>query len=46
MARNFPQSRSYSVRNLKYMSPFSQAYPDFSIVQVSLAQITWYHHIS
>jgi len=56
----YPDSTGYSVRNLKYMRAFAEAYPDFPIVQVplaqsgsqnefvqvSLAQITWYHHIS
>lgn len=65
----FPDDRGYSVRNLKYMKQFAEAYPMFPIVQVplaqlgqspgtaekspdgdfvqvSLAQITWYHHIS
>jgi predicted nuclease of restriction endonuclease-like (RecB) superfamily len=28
------------------MRSFAKAYPDFPIVQVPLAQITWYHHIS
>lgn len=58
LARNFPDSRGFSVRNLKYMRAFSVAYPHFPIVQVALAQsenefvqvalaqITWYHHIS
>lgn len=58
LARNFPDSRGFSVRNLKYMRAFSEAYPHFPIVQVPLAQsenefvqvplaqITWYHHIS
>ncbi|MGY0427095.1 MAG: DUF1016 N-terminal domain-containing protein, partial [Polaribacter sp.] len=44
--------------NLKYMRAFAKEYPDYSFVQVplaqtqnkkvqvSLAQITWYHHIS
>ena len=70
----FPDDRGYSVRNLKYMRQFAEAYPQFPIVQVPLAQlegnqiwqallaklkedgqefvqvplaqITWYHHIS
>ena len=56
----YPDSKGFSVRNLKYMRTFAEAYPDFPIVQVplaqlnnddnfvqvSLAQITWYHHIS
>ena len=74
LSRKFPDDRGFSVRNLKYMRMFAEAYPDFPIVQVSLAQlqkypiwqvplaslqgedkdfvqvplaqITWYHHIS
>lgn len=74
LSRAFPEDRGYSVRNLKYMRAFAEAYPDFPIVQVPLAQlqkypiwqvplakfhgkdnefvqvplaqITWYHHIS
>ena len=54
----FPDSTGYSIRNLKYMRSFAQAYPHFpsvqvplaqnvnEFVQVPLAQITWYHHIS
>ena len=34
----FPTSTGFSVRNLKYMRAFAAAYPDFPIVQVSLAQ--------
>lgn len=58
LAKNFPENTGFSVRNLKYMRAFAEAYPQFPIVQVplaqsesqfvqvSLAQITWYHHIS
>jgi predicted nuclease of restriction endonuclease-like (RecB) superfamily len=60
----FPDFRGFSLRNLKYMRAFAEAYPDFLIVQVPLAQseeindprdefvqvplaqITWYHHIT
>lgn len=70
----YPDDRGYSVRNLRYMKRFASAYPDFPILQVSLAelkelpilqaslaelenegrefvqvplaQISWYHHIS
>lgn len=42
----FPHSTGFSVRNIKYMRAFADAYPDFPIVQVPLAQITWYHHIT
>ena len=58
LAKNFPNNSGFSVRNLKYMRSFAEAYPQFPIVQVPLAQnenefvqvpltqITWYHHIS
>ncbi len=58
LKNNFPDNSGFSVRNLKYMRSFAEAYPDFpivqvplaqskdSFVQVPLAQITWYHHIS
>lgn len=53
-----PENTGFSIRNIKYMVSFAQAYPDFPIVQVPLAQlesefvqvplaqITWYHHIT
>jgi predicted nuclease of restriction endonuclease-like (RecB) superfamily len=58
LAKKFPEMKGFSVRNLKYMRSFAEAYPQFPIVQVPLAQsenefvqvplaqITWYHHIS
>ena len=46
LSESFHESRGFSVRNLKYMRAFSEAYPNFPFVQVALAQITWYHHIS
>lgn len=74
LCRSFSGDRGYSIRNLKNMRRFAEAYPDFPIlqvplaklkglpigqaalaqlengenefVQVSLAQIDWYHHIS
>ncbi|MGY0408257.1 MAG: DUF1016 N-terminal domain-containing protein [Polaribacter sp.] len=54
----FNSATGFSVRNLKYMRAFAKEYPDYPFVQVplaqtqnkkvqvSLAQITWYHHIS
>lgn len=35
----FPDFRGLSVRNLKYMRAFAEAYPDFLIVQGELAQL-------
>lgn len=58
LIKEFPNSTGFSVRNLKYMRAFAEAYSQFPIVQVPLAQsksqfvqvplaqITWYHHIS
>lgn len=74
LTMKYPDDRGYSVRNLKYMRQFADAYPCFpfvqvplaqlkelpilqaalaklenegtEFVQVSLAQISWYHHIS
>jgi len=56
----FPDMKGLSVRNIKYMRAFAEAYPDFKlpsekslnqaeikiseIVQVNLAQLSWYHH--
>jgi predicted nuclease of restriction endonuclease-like (RecB) superfamily len=54
----FPDIRGISPRNLKYMRAFADAYPHFvqvslaqnpsaaAIVQVPLAQLPWYHHIT
>ncbi len=42
----FPQMQGFSSRSLKYMRTFAEAYPDYSIVQEVLAQITWYHNIA
>jgi hypothetical protein len=38
--------QGFSPRNLKYMKAFAEAWPDLSIVQAALAQITWYHNIA
>ena len=43
---DFPDMKGLSVRNIKYMRAFAEAYPDFSFVQAPLAQISWYHHIT
>jgi predicted nuclease of restriction endonuclease-like (RecB) superfamily len=42
----FPEMKGLSARNLVYMQTFAKAYPDFSITQEVLAQITWYHNIT
>ena len=42
----FPESKGYSVRNLKYMAKFSEIYPDREFVQTVSAQIPWSHNIA
>lgn len=41
----FPKMKGTSSRNLKYMRKFAEEYPDFEIVQQSVAQISWGHNI-
>jgi len=40
----FPNSSGYSVRNLRYMRKFADIFNDFENLQVSLADLTWYHN--
>lgn len=40
----FPDSKGYSVRNLKYMAKFAEEYPDKEFVQTVSAQIPWSHN--
>lgn len=42
----YPNLEGFSKRNLLYMRQFAEAYPDFSMVQAPLAQISWYHNIT
>lgn len=42
----FHGARGYSPRNLKYMRSFAAAWPNSEIVQGSLAQLPWYHHVA
>ncbi len=46
LKRDFPQMEGFSRSNLMYMRAFATAYPDESIVQAPLGQITWYHNIT
>ena len=46
LKQRFPDAKGFSPRNLKYMRGFAAAWPDWSIVQVPLAQLPWYHHIA
>ena len=40
----YPNSKGYSVRNLKYMAKFAAEYPDIEFVQTVSAQIPWSHN--
>jgi predicted nuclease of restriction endonuclease-like (RecB) superfamily len=44
LQRDFPKLSGYSVRNLKYMRAFAEAWPDRAIVQQLGAQIPWKHN--
>lgn len=46
LRKAFPNMHGLSPRNLKYMRKFAKAWPDKTIVQASLAQITWYHNVA
>ena len=41
----FPNSKGYSVRNLKYMAKFAETYSNREFVQQVVAQIPWGHSI-
>jgi hypothetical protein len=43
---SFPDMKGLSARNPKYMRVFAAAWPDTSIVQEPLAQLTWYHNLT
>ena len=43
---DFPNTKGYSVRNLKYMAKFSSQYTDIQIVQQVVAQLPWGHNIA
>jgi predicted nuclease of restriction endonuclease-like (RecB) superfamily len=40
----FPATKGYSARNLKYMAKFAKTYPDIEFVQTVSAQISWSHN--
>ena len=46
LGKAFPDMKGFSPRNLKYMRAFAAAWPEKTIVQAALAQITWYHNIT
>lgn len=42
----FPDMQGFSPRNLKYMRAFAEAWPEETIVQAPLAQLTWFHNLT
>lgn len=44
LAREFPDMKGFSVRNLKYMRSFARAWPEIELVQQAAAQIPWFHN--
>ena len=43
--KSFPEMQGLSLRNLKYMRAFAEAWPDEAIVQQLVAQIPWGHNV-
>jgi len=41
----FPESKGFSTRNLKYMRKFADEFPDVSFVQQVVARLPWGHNI-
>ncbi len=46
LRREFPDMKGFSLRNLRYMRSFAEAWPDEPILQAPLAKLTWYHNIA
>jgi len=44
LRREFPEMRSFSPRNLKYMRAFAETWKDDGFVQQVAAQIPWFHN--
>ena len=42
----FPNTKGYSVRNLRYMRKFALLFDEVENLQVPLADLTWYHNQS
>lgn len=46
LRERFPNSRSYSPRNLRYMRTFAAAWTRDEILQAPLARLPWYHQLA
>jgi len=40
----FPDMRGLSLRNMKYMRAFAEAWPEEGFVQQAAAQVPWFHN--
>ena len=45
LSKAFPETRSFSVRNLRSMRAFAKGYPDSAIVKQVVSQIPWGHNL-
>ena len=45
LSKAFPNVRSFSVRNLRSMRAFAEAYPNLEIVKQLVSQIPWGHNL-
>ncbi len=45
LKHSFPDLKGFSERNLKYMRRLAEEYPDYSIVQQVVAQLSWSHNL-
>ncbi|MDE7214157.1 MAG: PDDEXK nuclease domain-containing protein [Anaeroplasmataceae bacterium] len=46
IALAFPDTKGYSIRNLKYMAKFAAEFSDIEFVQTVSAQISWSHNVA
>lgn len=46
LCREFPKMSGLSLRNLRYMRSFAEAWKDEGILQAVLAKLIWYHNIA
>ena len=44
LKRSFPDMQGFSLRNLKYMKSFAEAWPEEQIVQQAAALLPWFHN--
>ncbi len=44
LKRSFPDMQGFSLRNLKYMKSFAEAWPEEAIVQQAAALLPWFHN--